>query len=211
MLHHTIIIAEIGQNFVGNIALAEWLIKFAHISGASLAKFQLYDSEKLYGEKQSTELSKDDAFRLFNYGNEIGIEVFFSVFDIERVKWCEEIGAKRYKVAYIQKDNVELLAAIKETGKPVWVSGVDLYCVPKYPAALKDLEFNGVDFMDVFQGYSDHTIGLNAAKIAMSRGAKIIEKHFAIDHRTGIDAPWSMTPSELKTLRKFADDLELCL
>ena len=29
-----------------------------------------------------------------------------------------------------------------------------------------------------FYGYSDHTIGIDACLIAISRGAKMIEKHF---------------------------------
>jgi len=55
----------------------------------------------------------------------------------------------------------------------------------------------------ILQGFSDHTIGLDAAKIALARGAHIIERHFAIDHQTGVDAEWSMTPSELKELKRF--------
>ncbi len=70
---------------------------------------------------------------------------------------------------------------------------------------MKDLHFSKVDFLGTFQGFSDHVIGLGAAFMALARGASIIEKHFAIDHETGVDAAWSMTPPELKGLRHFAD------
>jgi len=202
------LIAEIGQNFLGDIKLAKWLIQLAQANGADLAKFQLYDSKKLYGEYQDTELTKGQALELFNYGKEVGIEVFFSVFDTERVKWCEEIGVARYKVAYWMRDK-KTLDAILNTGRPVIASGdLDympdcwnlLYCVSEYPA--KTVDFRSIDF-DIFSGFSDHTIGLDTAKIAIARGARIIEKHLAINHQDGVDAEWSMTPGELRGLRRF--------
>lgn len=220
MLRHTVI-AEIGQNHCGDMVLARRLICLAKDNGADLVKFQLYDSEKLYGEKQSTELSKDDAFMLFEYGKRTGIEVFFSVFDRERIGWCEEIKVSRYKIACGEAGNKFLTNDVLRTHTPVILSsefrrGKDsrilvLYCIPKYPATLADLKFNQVDFTKDFQGYSDHTIGLNASYVALARGAATIEKHFAVNHKTGVDGPWSMTPPELQKLRKFADDLELCL
>ena len=232
------IIAEIGQNFCGDMTLAYSLIEQAKSNGANYAKFQLFDSFELYGEEKKTELNFPQAELLFVFGKTIGIEVFFSVFDIERVKWCEEIGVKRYKIAARNWDK-SLWSAIEATRKPTIIS-VDndnydkwgwsedwqsLYCISKYPAHLGDLRFDaglfegtgdGPDLSEweypaTHNGFSDHTIGLDASKIAMSRGAKIIEKHFAIDHETGVDAEWSMTPDELKELRRFADSVEECL
>ena len=204
------LVAEIGQNFCGNIKLAEWLITLAKTEGADLAKFQLYDSVKLYGEKQNTELTFEQAKHLFEFGKEKGIEVYFSVFDKERVKWCEQIGVGLYKIAYSQRNNTDLVACAVNTGKPVIISGLDLYCISKYPTFLDDLHFNNIDF-GMLKGYSDHTIGISACQIALSRGAKMIEKHFAIDHKKGVDAEWSMSPSELKILRKFTDAVSVVL
>ena len=38
-----------------------------------------------------------------------------------------------------------------------------------------------VDFKEKYSGFSDHTLGIVAPIVAMSRGAKIIEKHITID------------------------------
>ena len=205
------IIAEIGQNWCGDLSLAKHLIEQALECGGDLCKFQLYDSVKLYGEKQDTELTKTEALMLFNYGKEVGIEVFFSVFDVERVGWCEEIGVKRYKIAcdkmtdelfYAIPPNADLITSYsKQWGGELL--GQTLLCVPRYPAWITDYELDSIKFPIKYDGISDHTIGLDCAKIALSRGAEIIEKHFAIDHETGVDAEWSMTPEELKELKRF--------
>ncbi len=206
------IIAEIGQNHLGLMDLATDLIRLAKDNGADLAKFQLYSHEALYKdhpEIPNVELSFEQARGLFEYGKKIGIEVFFSVFDVERVKWCEEIGVNRYKIAFSQWNNFLLWREVEQTRKPISGSTnfkpcyplmcSKLFCVPKYPATLGDYVFN----FDWFDGISDHTIGLDCAKIALARGAQIIEKHFAVDHDTGIDAKWSMTPGELRELKRW--------
>lgn len=198
------IISEVSQNF-SNLDEAKELVKLAKENGADLAKAQLFDSVKLYGKHTPAELDFDQAKALFEYGKEIGIEVFFSVFDVERVKWCEEIGVKRYKIAYSQRNNRDLFNVIP-LNKLVFISTDDtpyeygLYCVPKYPAEISEIDFRMVDYIG---GFSDHTIGLDAAKIAIARGASIIEKHFCFSHDKGIDAAWSMTPDELRELKRW--------
>ena len=234
------IIAECGQNHCGEMALARPLIREAKQGGADLVKFQLYDSKKLYNEYRKTELTKEQAFMLFEYGKKIGIEVFFSVFDIERVKWCEEMRVKRYKLAHSQGENLPLAQAILETTKEVIVSVTHinklwgyydylsrqpkqvrpLYCIPEYPTnpdklRLFDVSLEAPDPLKstfkIFDGFSDHTIGLDACKIAIARGAEIIEKHFCLSHSIGIDAEWSVTPEELRELRRFYDVAQTAL
>ncbi len=216
------IIAEIGQNWVGDRLLAQDLIAEAKDCGCDLAKFQLYDSVKLYGKKQEQEVELEDARFLFDYGEMLGIEVFFSVFDVERVKWCEEIGVKRYKIATIRKDR-NVRKAIEATGKPViestdrrWIPSTDghwqyLYCIPKYPAELKDLELSKINFK-IFSGLSDHTLGIEAAIIALSRGAQIVEKHFRVEYNpSNPDYIHSITPKEMKELVRFSKKIEEAL
>lgn len=223
------IICEIGQNFCGQIPLAKDLIRLAKLGGADLCKFQLYDHNELYKdhpEIPNVELSFKQAKMLFEYGKEVGIEVFFSVFDVERVEWCEEIGVRRYKIACSQNDNKRLLGYLKGTEFPVIVSmdsssfrtpeinGCNwhyLFCVSKYPAEVKDyLCYNSPEYRCFYEGISDHTIGIDASKIALARGAQIIEKHFCFNHSTGIDAPWSMDVDELRELVRFQRVVKEC-
>jgi sialic acid synthase SpsE len=213
------IVAEIGQNHNGDMILAEKLIGLAYDCGADWVKFQLYDSAKLYGKKQKSELSRRDAFHLFDYAEkEVGIPCYFSVTEPQYVQWCEDIGVKAYKIAFSQRNNIPLIDCIKETGKQITVSSDEilphidpeqhhyLYCIPKYPATNKDIWSIKEKLTNpLFCGFSDHFIGTNVAKIALALGTWQIEKHFAVDHKTGVDAPWSMTPYELNDLADYQD------
>jgi len=229
------IIAEIGQNFNGDIDLAVKLIQVAKESGADVAKFQLYNARELFPKEGNpwydynckTELSFDDATRLKQACDDNDIEFMASPFDHERVGWLEELNVKRYKLASRSiKDDV-LIDKVLQTGKPALVSlgmwdGADfpqingnninfLYCISKYPTPLEDVNLSRVDF-NKYAGFSDHTIGITAPCAAMSRGAKIIEKHFTLDKEMyGPDHVCSMTPTELKQICQFRDELKLCL
>ena len=235
------LVAEIGQNHCGDMKLAKRLIRDAKQYGADLAKFQLFDSQKYYGHPVKAELTKKQAFDLFEYGKQQGIEVFFSVFDIERVDWCEEMGVKRYKLATFGKSRL-LIEVLARLNKPViislrplhwfWYSTCKeliprpnrqiLYCDGDYPSKNNDLfhhisfkrwvrDWESSNFRFWYDGYSDHTIGLDACKIAISRGAKIIEKHFSIGHGVGPDGAWSMVDHELYELRRFYDTVQKAL
>jgi N-acetylneuraminate synthase len=57
-------------------------------------------------------------------------------------------------------------------------------------------------------GYSDHTEGIETAAIALSLGAKIIEKHFVLSKKDkGPDVKCSMDPEELKKLLSISNNL----
>lgn len=230
------IIAEIGQNHNGDMELACALIREAKIAGADVAKFQVYHAPSLFKKEGNewfdynckTELTHEQLAILANECRQVGIEFMASVFDIERIAWLEALGVKRYKVASRSISDRALIKALSETGKRIIASlgmwknvefpdiesqnGVDfLYCISKYPTLRSELHLNSVDFKN-YAGFSDHTIGITAAKVALTRGAKIIEKHFTLDKSMyGPDHACSMTPLELKELCAFRDEFLECL
>lgn len=230
------IIAEIGQNHNGDMALARELIHAAGENGADVAKFQLYDAVALFPREGNewfdynckTELSRDQVGELAAECARYGIEFMASVFDIERIAWLEEVNVKRYKIASRSISDCALISALCKTGKPLLASlgmwegtefpeipasgGAEfLYCVSKYPTPLEDLRLAEVDFAR-YGGFSDHTIGVCAAQIAMSRGAGKLEKHFTLDKQMyGPDHTGSMTPDELAQIATFREHLQRCL
>ncbi|MCK6419171.1 MAG: N-acetylneuraminate synthase family protein [Alphaproteobacteria bacterium] len=233
------IIAEIGQNHNGDMELAKDMIFAAKENGADVAKFQLFDARALFPSKEEgnewfeynckTELSYENIHFLYEQCSRAKIEFMASAFDVQRVKWLEDLGVRRHKVASRSVYDRQLIQAMENTGKPLLVSlgmwdqknfpeirskgGVFfLYCVSKYPTQLTDLNFSNVNFENEIYGFSDHTIGITAPVVAMSRGAKIIEKHFTLDKTLyGPDHVGSMTPNELRDLARFREEISVCL
>jgi N-acetylneuraminate synthase/N,N'-diacetyllegionaminate synthase len=231
-----LIIAEIGINHNGNIHLAHELIRQAKICGADVAKFQFYDPEKIFGPNGTYPDKKNYEFALtvqFNYEqakvlkkwcDEEGIEFMASVFDIERLEWAESLKVKRHKIASRAVQDKELCNKIFKTKKEAFISlgfwdkketpykyerAKYLYCVPKYPCAPEELKLPTSFLNSVYQGFSDHTMGIEAVLVAVSRGATVIEKHFTLSKGlVGPDHVCSMTPKELKDLSKYAGDIE---
>lgn len=221
-------IAEIGHNFNGNMRLAKLMIEEAKKCKVDIAKFQLYDTDKIkkfyqsrYAELKFAELTKEDLKELKEHADKVGIEFMASAFDAERVQWLEEIGVKRHKLASRSIRDTETIKAMEKTKKPIIASLGDwneeefpkiknaqfLYCVAEYPATINSLNFPK-DF-DYYAGFSDHTIGTEWAIKAVQRGAKIIEKHFTLDKRLpGHNQDGSADPTELKDFIQYVRQFE---
>lgn len=82
-----------------------------------------------------------------------------------------------------------------------------LYCVSKYPAMPEDYDLNAIDALKSKYrcpvGLSDHTTGLTLSKLAIDKGAYMIERHFKLDNKC-IDAAVSITPKGMLELTKYS-------
>ena len=158
---------------------------------------------------------------LMQAGREIGIEVFGSVFDVDALKVLEDQGCPRYKIASFELTDLPLIRAVAATGKPIILStgmadereigqaleavgrdeGVTLlHCSSAYPAPLESLNLQAMVEMGkawgLPVGFSDHTIGTDAAAAATAMGAVMIEKHLTTRFGGGEDAKFSADPVE---------------
>lgn len=90
-----------------------------------------------------------------------------------------------------------------------------LHCVVSYPTPPAEahlLAIKTLHQLGVTVGYSDHTIGLEAAVLAVALGARIIEKHFTLDkHYSDFrDHQLAADPAELAQLvRRVNEAVEL--
>ena len=81
-----------------------------------------------------------------------------------------------------------------------------LHCVSMYPTTPNDAHIFSIPFLKEKLGgtigYSDHTIGISAAVLAVALGARIIEKHFTLDKNYSDfpDHQISMDPQDLAQL-----------
>lgn len=91
-----------------------------------------------------------------------------------------------------------------------------LHCVASYPAPLAEanlLFIHTLQETGVTVGYSDHTLGIEAAVISAALGARIIEKHFTIakDYSDFHDHQLSADPHDLSELVNRVSDVNLML
>ena len=241
MRNDILIIGEIGINHNGNLQTAKEMIQEVAKAGCGVAKFQLYDPLKRKDIDKhpwkdiviQSRLTKRFLYEIKEECDRNLIEFMCSVKDADKVSWTEELNISRYKIASQSVYDLELIEAIQKTGKPIIVSmgmldekiepyyetwtrleRLDtsfLYCVSKYPASLEDLDLSEDMFSD-YQGFSDHTPGITASVMAMSLGARIIEKHVTLDKTmNGPDHVFSLDMQELKQLCDMRDDIERIL
>jgi sialic acid synthase SpsE len=221
-----LIVAELHPQHGGDLGLIREMIRVAKLNGADVCKFQLYDAVALLGSDQwqYLQLTQDQTAQIKQWCDEDDVEFMASVFDRERLGWCEALGVRRYKIASrTVVGDPDLCHAILDLGKPAIISlgawtgpgkpyGQSsqiqyLYCKAKYPALMSDLG----DFPENFPaeglaGYSDHTLGIEACLLAIARGASVVEKHLTLDKTRGRPTEkghvGSMTPEELNDLRR---------
>lgn len=210
-------IAEVGLNYNGNFALAYELIRQAKLAGADIAKFQLGWRDK---EGEINHIDLASLKRLKEWCDYFGIEFTVSIITDAAFDMARQIDFKRYKIASrTVKEKPDLVRRIVKEGKETIISlGMwdkdkpplkkdkkirYLWCRSRYPVEPKDLVGMPKDFkVSIYNGYSDHSIGIDAPLIAISRGARIIEKHITLDKSdtTIRDHVLSATPSEFRLM-----------
>ncbi len=220
-----IFIAEIGMNHNGNFNLCYELIKQAKYSGADIAKFQLGWRDK---PGEMNQLDHQKVLQLKKWCNDFEIEPMFSIISENAYNIIKKIKIKKIKIAsrslkydfklvdkmIKENKNLEFIISLGMWGKknlPFKGKNIKyLWCCSKYPTFNSDLKnfpkkFNENNFF----GYSDHTIGIEMCLISISRGAKIIEKHFTLDKsdNTIRDHALSATPLEFRQLVELGKEI----
>lgn len=91
-----------------------------------------------------------------------------------------------------------------------------MHCTSSYPAPANELNINALRLIEQrFKcpiGYSDHSLGIEAAICATSMGAKVIEKHITLDKEmVGPDHSASLNPAEFKKMVQSIREYESIL
>lgn len=88
--------------------------------------------------------------------------------------------------------------------RPILAGTVVMQCVTQYPAPPDQANLRVLDAyaaLGVRPGYSDHTLGIEAALAAVACGAVVIEKHLTLDRaRPGPDHAASLEPEAMAEL-----------
>jgi N-acetylneuraminate synthase/N,N'-diacetyllegionaminate synthase len=91
-----------------------------------------------------------------------------------------------------------------------------LHCVVNYPTAPADahlLAIRSLQTLGALVGYSDHTLGIEAAVLSVALGARVIEKHFTLDKNQSDfrDHQLSADPAELAELVRRVKQAQVLL
>ena len=189
-----------------------------------------------YEMLKNLELIFDDFHELKKYSENRGIEFISTPYDIKSVEFLNEIGVNRLKVASAELINKPLIEAIAKTQKQIMLSTgmatlgeiertisminafgnrdtVLLHCTTSYPVPYEQVNMDVLGTLKkafgLPVGYSDHTLGIEIPIMAVSLGAKVIEKHFTLDcTMEGPDHFASLEPNELKKMVEAIRNVE---
>lgn len=203
-----------------------------------IIKFQAFKAENIKGgfdqDYYASVQLKDEHYNLIkDLCFDLELPFMFTIFTedmIEKVKKCFEGTPYSYaKIASPDANNWSLIYNCVQAFDNIFIStGMHspreirdlrdyiktldhnknieiMYCISKYPTAYEGVDF---DTMQLFDGFSDHTLTNSAAKTAMDLGVKYIERHYTLGkYLPGKDHCMSSSPDELKDLADYRNYL----
>ena len=185
-----------------------------------------------YNYYTNHQLSDKDHIRIKELCDDAGLEMLVTCFDLERIDFLSTLGLESIKVASSDAASYRMIETLLDRFNQVIISTgattddeltktmeicqgrnvVFLHCVAIYPCPLSHvnmdrmLDLRGKGFR---VGYSDHTLGIEAGKYAISLGAECLEKHFTLNrYLPGRDQKMSATMEEMKELTDWAIKVE---
>lgn len=188
----------------------------------------------------STQLDRDAYLTMTDAVREQGLYTMSTPFDEESVDVIGEQDIQIIKVASCSATDRPLLARIAEAGRPVVAStagvgigdidhlvsffdykGVDfaiMHCVAIYPTPSEKLRLNQIDLLKsryrhVPIGFSTHEDPDNdlPIRIAVSKGAKLFERHVGLNTEKYKLNAYSSTPEQLRRwIRAYKEAVAIC-
>ena len=175
---------------------------------------------------QRYELPLNSWWEIREYCQKLDITFFSTPQNIGDLRMLEKVGVPAIKIGSDDLTNIPLINAYASTGLPLilscgmsdlaevqqgleaakWFEGqlvALLLCTSQYPTPPEDVHINKLTtlqnaFPGLLVGFSDHTQNSLAACLAISRGARIFEKHFTLDNNLpGPDHWFSENPKGL--------------
>lgn len=196
----------------------------------------VWDGQYLHDLYKKAHLPWEWHKQIMDVAREEGLICFSSPFDPSSVEFLEKLNVPAYKIASFEITDIPLIELIASKGKPVIIStgiaeqedielALDackrmgnndialLKCTSSYPAPIEEANMCMVKDLaeryGVISGLSDHTMGSTVPIVATVMGAKIIEKHFILDHAIGgEDASFSMDESEFAEMVQAVREAE---
>jgi len=194
---------------------------------------------KTYGEhREFLELSYEEHAELEKYAHSKGLDFIETLTSIKTISLLKYAEVDAIKVASRDLTNLPLLEELAKTGKKLILStGMHseqeldealetitkyhdnvaiLHCVSEYPASYENVNLLSIPYLKEKYpyeiGFSDHTIGIVMAPVAVALGATIIEKHITLNRNMkGTDHRASLEPDGLWRMVRDIRNVEIAL
>jgi N-acetylneuraminate synthase/sialic acid synthase len=182
-----------------------------------------------YGlHREALEFGRAEYAALVSCAAELGLTFFATAFDFGSADFLAELDMPAYKIASGDVNNLPLLKHVAgfqrpmiistggasladvrrvyETIKPINPQIALLQCTASYPAEAEHMNLRVIEtfrreFPDAVVGLSDHQNGIAMSVIAYALGARIVEKHFTLNHAAkGTDHAFSLEPIGMRKL-----------
>lgn len=191
---------------------------------SDILKGTIWEGQKLYDLYKTAFTPWKWHEELFRIAREEGLICFSSPFDKTAVDFLEKFNPPAYKIASFEIRDIPLIEYAALKGKPMIISTgiatledielavktcrdagnnnvILLKCTSSYPASLEEANLLTIPDMKerfgVDVGLSDHMLGIVAPIVAVTLGARMIEKHFILDKSIkSPDAAFSLDEKE---------------
>jgi pseudaminic acid synthase len=196
----------------------------------NVLKGTIWEGRKLYELYQEAYTPWEWHKELFDAAHSEGLLCFSSPFDKTAVDFLEQFNPPAYKIASFEIQDIPLIEYAASKGRPMIISSgiaeledielavqtcrdagnnniILLKCTSSYPAPIEEANLMTIpDLKERFYvevGLSDHTLGIVAPIVAVTLGARVIEKHFILDKSIGgPDASFSLDEKEFTEMVK---------
>tara|TARA_B100000780_G_C21065713_1_gene428520 strand:- start:76 stop:882 length:807 start_codon:yes stop_codon:yes gene_type:complete len=186
-------IAEIGWNHMGNISLAEKMIKAASESGADYAKFQTWRVKNLKpgpwdkdGRRkiyEKAELSKEDYYKINKICKKYKIKFLTSLFNHTDFEIIENLNLKEIKIPSPENRNKKLLNFCAKKFEIIYLS-TGAATVGEIKKSYNLIKKNKVNLMHCVSAYPCESKLVNLSRISKLQS---INKEVGLsDHSNGI-------------------------
>ena len=190
--------------------------------------------ETLFQMWKRLEINDKKLSLIFKLCKKVKVDLIFSVFDKESLLRLNKNKIKFIKIASSDINDFPLLEKIKKYKKKVIVStGMSneneirkiinffgkkniflLHCVSLYPCPLENINLKRIETLKrkfkIQVGFSDHTIGVYACLLALSKGINVLEKHFTLNKNLdGPDHKLSADEKDLKLICEYAKNINI--
>jgi len=187
------------------------------------------------------EFGYEEFKKIINYCKQKKIKFLASAFDINSIKLLKKLKVDTFKIPSGEITNYSYLSFIGKLNKKIIISSglsnlkeikeavnllhkngthkskiTVLHCNTDYPTKINDVNLRAMitikNQLGINVGYSDHSNDMEVPIVAVSLGAKIIEKHLTLSNKlVGPDHKASLEPKNFRKMIKNIRNTEIIL